>query len=327
MSRQGRERATKAATVVAGVAVLASTVLLVADAAVAAWRAPANVERIESLEEQVKSNAQVAAELEEERKRQTETSLVRETAQQYLAWILLVATTGLVTGSKWLLVRRPAEGAQGEQSLRLPFDQASPTSPREAGEPEKVLVQLSGKGTSGESPEPAGSAEPPGSAEPAEPEVDLGWIGDLVTRHGRGREAAIPILQAIQEHFRYLPDDAMRHLCKLTEITPAQIAGTSTFYSRFRHSPVGEHLVRICQGTACHVAGAHHVDQELRRRLAIPPGDDTDPERRFTLEPVACVGCCSLAPVMMIGDETAGHLTPATAGDRLAAMVATEEGA
>ncbi len=324
MSRQGRERAAKAATVLAGFAVLASTVLLVADAAVARWRATADVERIEALEEQVKSNAEVAAELEEERERQTETSLARETAQQYLAWVLLVATTGLVTGSKWLLARRPAGGAQGEPSLRLPFDQASPTSPREAGEPEKALVQLRGKGTSGKTLEPAGSAE---LAEPAEPEVDLGRVDDLVARHGRGREAAIPILQAIQEHFRYLPDDAMRHLCKLTEITPAQIAGTSTFYSRFRHSPVGEHLVRVCQGTACHVAGAHHVDQELRRRLAIPAGDDTDPERQFTLEPVACVGCCSLAPVMMIGDETAGHLTPATAGDRLVAMAATAEGA
>ena len=134
------------------------------------------------------------------------------------------------------------------------------------------------------------------------------------------REAAIPVLQAIQDHYRYLPDAALRRLCTLTEITPAQIAGASTFYARFRHSPVGEHLVRLCHGTACHVAGVGHVDDELRRRLAIPPGADTDPQRRFTLEPVACLGCCSLAPVMMIGDETAGHLTPATAGERLAAM-------
>ena len=106
----------------------------------------------------------------------------------------------------------------------------------------------------------------------------------------------------------------------MSEITAAQIAGVASFYARFRRTPVGEHLVRVCHGTACHVAGARHVDDELRRRLEIPPGADTDPRWRFTLEPVACVGCCSLAPVIMVGDETAGRLTPATAGNRLAAM-------
>ena len=141
-----------------------------------------------------------------------------------------------------------------------------------------------------------------------------------MAKHGTSREAAIPILQAIQEHCRYLPDAALRRLCEQTEITPAQIAGTSTFYARFRHTPVGEHLVRLCHGTACHVAGVGHVDEELRRQLRIPEGGDTDPRRQFTLEPVACLGCCSLAPVMMVGDQTAGHLTPATAGHRLEAM-------
>ncbi len=305
MSWQGRERAAKVATVLAGVAVLISTGMLLADAAVARWRATSNVERIEAFKEQVKSNAEIAAELEEEKKQQTETTLAREAAQRSLAWVLLVAMTGFVTGSKWLLARQSPH----HPSSKKEAEKGSPSSP--VTEPEKVLVQLGG--TNG------------GSSEPAEPEVDLAFVDDLIARHGRGREAAIPILQAIQEHYRYLPDVALRRLCELTEITPAWIAGTSTFYSRFRHSPVGEHLVRVCHGTACHVAGAGHVDQELRRQLAIPSDTDTDPERQFTLEPVACVGCCSLAPVMMIGDETAGHLTPATAGDRLATMAATAE--
>ena len=98
---------------------------------------------------------------------------------------------------------------------------------------------------------------------------------------------------------------------------PAQIAGTSSFYSQFRRSPVGRRVVRVCHGTACHVAGADQITEELRRHLDIPPNEDTDSQRLFTLDKVACVGCCSLAPVMMIEEDTAGRLTPATARQTL----------
>ena len=134
------------------------------------------------------------------------------------------------------------------------------------------------------------------------------WCREL----GRGKEAAIPLLQAIQTHYRYLPDEALRRLCELTEITPAEIAGTSSFYGQFRRSPVGEHIVRVCHGTACHVSGARQITEELRRYLAIPEGADTDAARMFTLDEVACLGCCSLAPVLMVDGHTAGKLTPAT---------------
>ncbi len=298
MSWQSRELAILAATVLAAFAVLASAAMLVADAAVARKRAPVDEERIEALQERVHTDAEAALELEAENKRQTETSLRRETAQQRLGWVLLVATVAFVTGAKWLLPDQEKTGARLPLSDNEGIEGGS--SDQESLTP---LVQLGDRS----------SSEP-------EAEEDLAFVDDLVARHGRSREAAIPILQAVQEHYRYLPAAALRRLCETTEITPAQIAGTSTFYSRFRHSPVGEHLVRVCHGTACHVAGARHVDDELRRRLAIPEGADTDPERLFTLEPVACVGCCSLAPVMMIGEETAGHLTPATAGVRLMTM-------
>jgi len=105
----------------------------------------------------------------------------------------------------------------------------------------------------------------------------------------------------------------LHRICERTEISPAQIAGTSTFYAQFRRSPVGRHVVRVCHGTACHVAGADQITQELRRHLRIPEGQDTDEAKLFTVDKVACVGCCSLAPVMMIEDETSGRLTPATA--------------
>jgi NADH:ubiquinone oxidoreductase subunit E len=129
-----------------------------------------------------------------------------------------------------------------------------------------------------------------------------------------------PDPQALQAHYRYLPDAALRQVCERTEITPAQIAGTSSFYAQFRRSPVGRHVVRVCHGTACHVAGAEQITEELRRHLGIAPEADTDAESRFTLDSVACLGCCSLAPVMMIEEETAGRLTPASARQALDAV-------
>jgi NADH-quinone oxidoreductase subunit F len=148
-------------------------------------------------------------------------------------------------------------------------------------------------------------------------EIDLGFVDEIVAKQGRTPEAAIPILQAIQMHYRYLPDEALRRVCELTEITPAQIAGTSSFYAQFRRSPAGRHVVRVCHGTACHVAGARQVTEELRRYLAIPPDADTDPAQMFTVDAVACVGCCSLAPVLVVDGQTAGRLTPASACDAL----------
>ena len=143
-------------------------------------------------------------------------------------------------------------------------------------------------------------------------------------KEGRGKEAAILILQAIQETYRYLPDDALARVCELTEVTPAQIAGTSYFYARFRRSPAGRHIVRVCHGTACHVSGARQIAEELRRQLRIPEGADTDPEEMFTLDEVACLGCCSLAPVLIVDDEAAGKLTPASACDALEVVAQRE---
>jgi NADH:ubiquinone oxidoreductase subunit E len=145
------------------------------------------------------------------------------------------------------------------------------------------------------------------------PELNLGFLDDLVAKHGRAKEAAIPLLGAIQSHCGYLADEALRKLCELTEITPAQISGISSFYSQFRRSPTGKHLVRVCHGTACHVSGARQVSDELRRYLDIAEGADTDAARMFTVEEVACLGCCSLAPVLMVDGNTAGRLTPAAA--------------
>ena len=113
----------------------------------------------------------------------------------------------------------------------------------------------------------------------------------------------------MQDHYGYLPEEALLRVCEATQITPAAISGVSSFYDMFRHEPRGKHIVHVCHGTACHVGGAERVEDALRRHLRIPAGADTDADRRFTLERVACLGCCTLAPVVRIEEETIGYAT------------------
>ncbi|HVM47176.1 MAG TPA: NAD(P)H-dependent oxidoreductase subunit E, partial [Candidatus Acidoferrum sp.] len=140
--------------------------------------------------------------------------------------------------------------------------------------------------------------------------LDLSYVDDTVARLGRAPDAVIPVLQALQDHYGYLPEEALRRVCASTHITPAALSGVATFYDMFRHKPVGKHIVQVCHGTACHVGGAERVEDALRRHLRIPEGDDTDAERKFTIERVACLGCCTLAPVVRIAEETTGYATP-----------------
>jgi NADH-quinone oxidoreductase subunit F len=138
-------------------------------------------------------------------------------------------------------------------------------------------------------------------------DIDVKFAETAVAQCGRRPEALIPILQALQEHYGYVPEAAMHRVCELTEITPAAIAGVSTFYDMFRHKPRGKHLLRVCRGTACHVAGAERIEDALRRDLKIPADGDTDANGEFTIEPVACLGCCTLAPVLKIDGTTMGY--------------------
>ena len=147
------------------------------------------------------------------------------------------------------------------------------------------------------------------------PEIDLQYVDQIVERFGRGSDAVIPILQAIQSQYRYVPQEAVRRVCALTDITPAAIVGVSTFYTQFRHHPVGKHIIHVCHGTACHVKGAELIQDAFQRRLGIGEGNDTDADGLFTIEKVACLGCCTLAPVVQIDGITYGHLTPTSIGE------------
>jgi len=148
-------------------------------------------------------------------------------------------------------------------------------------------------------------------------ELDLTFVDQTIERLGPSRDGVIPILQAIQTHYRYVPREAIERVCQLTEITPAAIVGVATFYTQFRHSPVGRHVIHVCHGTACHVKGAELIQDAFQRRLEIADGDDTDADGLFTIEKVACLGCCTLAPVVQIDGITYGRLAPTLVGDVL----------
>jgi NADH:ubiquinone oxidoreductase subunit F (NADH-binding)/NADH:ubiquinone oxidoreductase subunit E len=142
-------------------------------------------------------------------------------------------------------------------------------------------------------------------------DLDLTFVDRIVQRIGTGPEKVLAILQALQGHFSYLPQEALQRVCELTEITPASIAGVSTFYDQFRLHPAGRHTIRVCIGTACHVKGGEQVYDAFRRHLGIQEHGDTDAEKLFTVEKVACLGCCMLAPAIQIDDIIYGHLTNA----------------
>jgi len=141
-------------------------------------------------------------------------------------------------------------------------------------------------------------------------ELDLTFVDKAVERIGTEKEKVLEILQALQGEFGYLPKEGLERVCELTEIAPAAIAGVSSFYNQFRYRPAGRHIVNVCVGTACHVKGAGQIYDAFRRHLKIPDDDDTDAERLFTIEKIACLGCCTLAPAVQIGQITYGHLTP-----------------
>ena len=281
--------------IVSAAVVVVCLVLLVGEYVLTLTAEPGNKRVVDEYITQVKTDHEAAQLLHDERDRQTSVSLARQRRGKIAAWVLLVAGGLIVVSGKWYMSMRP----QPLPSLhQLVADRFAP--PATAG----------GKQ----------AASRPHGEPPEEQGIDLGFVDEQIDKQGVGREAAIPILQAIQTHYRYLPDEALVRVCERTEITAAQIAGTSTFYAQFRRSPVGRHVVRVCHGTACHVAGAEQITQELRRHLDIAPDSDTDPRRLFTFDAVACLGCCSLAPVMMIEEDTVGRLTPASARQALEAV-------
>ncbi|MDD3686114.1 MAG: NADH-quinone oxidoreductase subunit NuoE [Bacteroidales bacterium] len=142
---------------------------------------------------------------------------------------------------------------------------------------------------------------------PEQQQVDLSLMDTLIEKY-RGKQGnVIPLLQSAMALYGYLPDSVFEKIESELKISKSQMYGVATFYSQFRLSPVGKHIVKVCHGTACHVQNATELTESLAEALEINDGETT-PDGIFTLESVACLGCCSLAPVIMIGEEVYGKL-------------------
>ena len=156
---------------------------------------------------------------------------------------------------------------------------------------------------------------------------DLSLLDTVLDTYANVDGSLITILQKAQEIYGYLPQDVICHISEKTGVKPAKIMGVATFYTQFRLKPVGKYLIMLCKGTACHVNGSDLIERTITETLGIHDGETTE-DGLFTLKNVACLGCCSLSPVMMINEETYGSLTPDKTKKILAELTAqAKEGA
>jgi len=139
-------------------------------------------------------------------------------------------------------------------------------------------------------------------------------VESIFEKHSSEPSSLIPILQEAQEKFGYLPRDVIERIAEYLDLPVSKIYGVATFYAQFRFEPLGDHMIRVCHGTACHVKGADKIGEAVENKLGIETGETTE-DGQFTLERVACLGCCSLAPVMMIDDTAHGDLSREKAKD------------
>ena len=131
----------------------------------------------------------------------------------------------------------------------------------------------------------------------------------ILKRFGKNRANLIPILQKVQSVLGYLPRAAMVEIARFLGIPQVDVYGVATFYNQFRLTPPGEHSIRVCLGTACHMKGGYITLDAWKRRLGIAQGETT-PDREFDMDTVACVGCCTMAPVTVVDDKPEGKVEP-----------------
>lgn len=139
-------------------------------------------------------------------------------------------------------------------------------------------------------------------------EEDMAEVVAILDRFERNPSKLIPILAAIQEHYRYLPAKAMAVTAELLGMPPAKIYGVATFYAHFALEPKGKHVIRVCDGTACHVKGSTKIINALYDRLGINAEKKTSKDLLFTVETVSCLGACGLAPVMLVDEDVYGQV-------------------
>lgn len=136
----------------------------------------------------------------------------------------------------------------------------------------------------------------------------------------------IPILQAVQQEYRYLPEEVMTYIATALDASPAHVFGVASFYARFALKPKGKYVIRLCDGTACHVKRSTPIIDALRDLLGLDAQHTTTPDLMFTIETVACLGACGLAPVVVVNEDVHGLMTPEKAIDLLEEIGKGEQG-
>ncbi|GAB1354909.1 MAG TPA: NAD(P)H-dependent oxidoreductase subunit E [Candidatus Rifleibacterium sp.] len=150
-------------------------------------------------------------------------------------------------------------------------------------------------------------------------------VCEIIERYNNDSSKLVPILQAVQEEYRYLPEDVMYYVATSLGIPSAQVYGVATFYSHFALTPKGKYLIKVCDGTACHVKKSIPILEALMKRLKLSEDKMTTPDMLFTVETVSCLGACGLAPVLVINEEVHGLMTPESTIALLDNIIAREE--
>ena len=134
-------------------------------------------------------------------------------------------------------------------------------------------------------------------------------IHEILSSFRTDRSQLIPILQRVQEKLTYLPEEAISGIARYLNLTENEVLGVASFYAQFRFTRPGDHIIKVCSGTACHVRGGESLLQALQTELQVTPGGMTE-DGKFSLEQVACLGCCALSPVMVVNDDPYGKVSP-----------------
>lgn len=151
-------------------------------------------------------------------------------------------------------------------------------------------------------------------------------VMEILDRFERSETKIIPILQAVQEEYRYLPQEVMTFIATSLGVSPARLYGVATFYSHFSLEPKGKHIIKMCDGTACHVRGSSAVIEAIRKRLNLSTKKITTDDMMYTFETVSCLGACGLAPVLVVDDAIHGQVTPEQALALIEKIEAEEKG-
>lgn len=145
----------------------------------------------------------------------------------------------------------------------------------------------------------------------------LDWLDEIIESHGTSRTSLIPVLQSVQGKYRYLPEHVMSHISEKMALPLSSVYGVATFYAQFSTEPKGRHIVQICDGTACHVRGAKDIINRVRKDFKLTHETKTTEDKFLTLESVACIGACAMAPAVIVDGHVYGHLNP----DKMAKII------